>query len=189
MRIHRWSLRPAGCRALRAPSRRYVRAALNNASAPARAGWSPAGGPDRSEPGRHGPTPVRDLRWIPVSRGPVLWLLVGGCAGDGQPARRQRQLVSLRCAGRDRVTVSGRELPHTRIGSRDHTDLFEGSRGGRRRPPDPSRCWCRGSDSLRLLAYGGLDPAALDESAQLARDSGCSNGRALPGSERKARWR
>ncbi len=41
----------------------------------------------------------------------------GGGAGAGGPARRKRQLVTLRCAGRNRRTVSGRELPRTRFAS------------------------------------------------------------------------
>jgi hypothetical protein len=40
----------------------------------------------------------------------------------GRPARRQRQLVTLRCAGRDRMAVSGRELPRTRFASWDRID-------------------------------------------------------------------
>src|ERR1700736_3709606 len=51
----------------------------------------------------------------------------GGCAGVGRPARRQRQLVTLRCAGRDRMAVSGRELPRTKDASRNRIDHFEDS--------------------------------------------------------------
>lgn len=36
--------------------------------------------------------------------------------------RRQRQRVTLRCAGRDRMAVSGRELPRTKDASRDRID-------------------------------------------------------------------
>src|SRR6185437_9463157 len=64
----------------------------------------------------------------------VVMVVVGGhggwLAGVGRPARRQRQLVTLRCAGRDRRTVSGRELPRTRVASRDRIVESRGSSGG-----------------------------------------------------------
>jgi hypothetical protein len=69
----------------------------------------------------------------------VVGVYGGGCAGVGRPARRQRQLVTLRCAGRDRMTVSGRELPRTRFASRNRIDLFEGSPGGSTPAAAPAR--------------------------------------------------
>ena len=88
----------------------------------------------------------------------------GGGAGAGRPARRQRRLVTLRCAGRDRMTVSGRELPRTSGASlrnvvRDRIDQAEVPHrvgAGRRAPaciaqllPQAARitsfgCSCRG---------------------------------------------
>src|SRR5438093_336582 len=44
---------------------------------------------------------------------------IPGVVGAGRPARRQRRHVTLRCAGRNRMTVLRRELPRTRVASRD----------------------------------------------------------------------
>ena len=46
-------------------------------------------------------------------------------AGAGRPARAQRRLVTLRFAGRDRMTVSGRELPRTRDASSGVPDRID----------------------------------------------------------------
>src|SRR4051794_3858151 len=45
----------------------------------------------------------------------------GGCWGRATVAAATTT-VTLRCAGRDRRTVSGRELPRTRVASRDRID-------------------------------------------------------------------
>src|SRR3954447_20427545 len=45
----------------------------------------------------------------------------GGCCGRATGAMATTT-VTLRCAGRDRRTVSGRELPRTRVASRDRIE-------------------------------------------------------------------
>ena len=45
--------------------------------------------------------------------------------------------VTLRCAGRDRRTVSGRELPRTSVASRNRIDLSEDPPGGSHRAARP----------------------------------------------------
>ena len=71
------------------------------------------------------------------------WWLVGvvghggGCAGGRATVAAATTTVTLRCAGRDRRTVSGRELPRTLIASRDRIVLIEvppAGRGGRLAP-------------------------------------------------------
>src|SRR5947209_7635494 len=64
----------------------------------------------------------------------------GGCWGRATVAAATTT-VTLRCAGRNRRTVSGRELPRTLIASRDRIVLIEGppaGRGGR-----PAQLWGR----------------------------------------------
>src|SRR5437764_12546367 len=47
----------------------------------------------------------------------------GGCGCWGRATvAAATTTVTLRCAGRDRRTVSGRELPRTRVASRDRID-------------------------------------------------------------------
>ena len=61
----------------------------------------------------------------------------GGCAGGRATVAAATTTVTLRCAGRDRRTVSGRELPRTLIASRDRIVLIEvppAGRGGRLAP-------------------------------------------------------
>src|SRR5579859_4529802 len=73
-----------------------------------------------------------------VEIGGVVGVHGGGWDGVGRPARRQRQRVTLRCAGRDRMAVSGRELPRTKDASRDRIDQFEDSQDGRADRPTPA---------------------------------------------------
>jgi hypothetical protein len=73
----------------------------------------------------------------------------GVSAGVGRPARDGNDwLVTLRFAGRDRMTVSGRELPRTKVASRNRIEDVEGPPVDRRRPPGPSRWRCSGSGVL-----------------------------------------
>ena len=58
----------------------------------------------------------------------------GSCAGGRATVAAATTTVTLGCAGRDRRTVSGRELPRTLIASRDRIVLIEvppADRGGR----------------------------------------------------------
>src|SRR5215211_6991484 len=103
----------------------------------------------------------------------------GGVAGAGRPARRQRQLVTLRCAGRDRRTVSGRELPRTRVASRNRIDRSRilGRVGAGRRAPAGVGwlVWSGGKVlSQRLAGHGGPE-----EATELARDGDVGDGGAL----------
>src|SRR3954451_23171317 len=76
----------------------------------------------------------------------------GGCCGRATGAMATTT-VTLRCAGRDRRTVSGRGLPRTRVASRDRIEeprVLRSVRAGR-----PAPAAVVGSGSLELLA-GGL---------------------------------
>src|SRR3954469_12497754 len=81
----------------------------------------------------------------------------GGCCGRATGATAATT-VTLRCAGRNRRTVSGRELPRTRVASRDRIEDIEGAPGCARRPPHPSGGVWSGSGGLRvaegLLGHG-----------------------------------
>ena len=62
----------------------------------------------------------------------------GGCGCWGRATvAAATTTVTLRCAGRDRRTVSGRELPRTRVASRDRIDQSRVLRGAAAvaRPP------------------------------------------------------
>src|SRR5579884_743078 len=58
--------------------------------------------------------------------------------------------VTLRCAGRNRRTVSGRELPLASIASRDRKAFYEGSSGGSGPSPGHTIGVGSGRDLLRL---------------------------------------
>src|SRR5438045_2452180 len=88
----------------------------------------------------------------------------GGWAGVGRPARRQRQRVTLRCAGRDRMAVSGRELPRTKDASRDRIDQFEDSQDGRADRPTPALF---GSAAQAAATSAGWRSGALTIAAQM----------------------
>src|SRR3954470_19508526 len=83
----------------------------------------------------------------------------GGCGCWGRATvAAATTTVTLRCAGRDRRTVSGRELPRTRVASRNRIDqsrvLREG-RGGRLTPAD-RRGWSGGGlQGEGLVGDGG----------------------------------
>src|SRR3954454_16595312 len=87
----------------------------------------------------------------------------GGC-WDRAAGYTAATTVTLRCAGRDRMTVSGRELPRTRVASRERIERVEGARGGTHQPPDPSTGVSgSGSGGLavlqRLFGHGGPQKA------------------------------
>src|SRR5438034_187659 len=112
--------------------------------------------------------------------------LHGGGAGARWPARRQRRLVTLRCAGWDRMTVSGRELPRTsdassRMSVRYRIDTSRFLTGGRRRPPSPSVHRPVGGSGgagylLRLLAERLPGHRRPEEAAELAGDGDGGDG-------------
>ena len=101
-------------------------------------------------------------------------------AGVGRPARRQRRLVTLRCAGRDRRTVSGREVPRTRVASLvSHRTSrgFSGRVAPAARPAPAVRSGqaaAASSVAQRLVGHGGPE-----EAGELAGDGGGGDGRAL----------
>jgi len=101
--------------------------------------------------------------------------------------------VTLRCAGRDRGTVSGRELPRTNVASRNRIDHNEDPPGGshraarphhgekdrgsgvaRRRPPGADRRWTGTMRRCRWRAAAGRS----------SRPTGSRRARARP-----RRWR
>src|SRR5215216_7555560 len=100
----------------------------------------------------------------------------GGMAGAGRPARRQRQLVTLRCAGRDRRTVSGRELPRTRVASRDRIVQSRVLREVDAGRPAPAVVGSGGKCLLSEWLVGHRGP---QEAAQLPGDGDVGDGRAL----------
>src|SRR5437016_10310457 len=67
-------------------------------------------------------------------KGRARFLLVVGHGGVGAGGLatgvRLSTTVTLRCAGRDRRTVSGRGLPRTRVASRDRIEVSRVLRGG-----------------------------------------------------------
>jgi hypothetical protein len=70
--------------------------------------------------------------------------LVGHGGGWGRATgARSTTTVTLRCAGRDRRTVSGRELPRTRVASRDRIEPSRVLRESRRSPGPSGRWWFR----------------------------------------------
>src|SRR6266508_1286783 len=115
------------------------------------------------------------------------WSSHGGGAGAGRPARRQRRLVTLRCAGRDRMTVSGRELPRTsdaslRMSVRDRIEAVEVPHGVGASRPAPA--WIAQSlrssggvdHLLRLLVEGLPGHGRPEEAAELAGDGDGGDG-------------
>src|SRR2546421_4198754 len=119
-------------------------------------------------------------------KGRVGLMVVSGCrgggAGAGRPARRQRRLVTLRYAGRDRMTVSGRELPRTRVASwriefRDRIERAEVPHrvgAGRRAPACIAQLLLPSGGAadllLRLLLQGLAGHRCPEEAAELAGD-------------------
>src|ERR1700678_1340887 len=82
------------------------------------------------------------------------WLGAGGRA----TVAAATTTVTLRCAGRNRRTVSGRELPRTRGASRDRIDESRVLPAGARRSPGPKRVEDRSGGGLppqRLVGHGG----------------------------------
>src|SRR5579862_5686085 len=108
----------------------------------------------------------------------------GGVAGAGRPARSQRRLVTLRFAGRDRMTVSGRELPRTRVASSvcpdriEHIEVPHRVGAGRRAP---AWSWSGGERFLVggvwLVAEGLAGHGGPDEAAEFTGDGGSGEGR------------
>ena len=97
----------------------------------------------------------------------------GGCCGRATGAMATTT-VTLRCAGRDRRTVSGRELPRTRVASRDR---IEESRVLRRcRAGRPATAGCLGGEGLLGGLVGEFGP---EEGCELASDRDGHDGRAL----------
>src|SRR2546421_8753494 len=84
-------------------------------------------------------------------------------AGAGRPARRQRRHVTLRCAGRNRMTVLRRELPRTRVASRNRIVRSRVlQRVGAGRPAPGPVSWSGGVDLLfgeGLAGHGGPEEA------------------------------
>src|SRR3954463_4943512 len=101
----------------------------------------------------------------------------GGC-WDRAAGATAATTVTLRCAGRDRRTVSGRELPRTRVASRDRIEAVEGAPGCARRPPHPSGRSGSGSGGL-LVAEGLVGHGGPEEAGELAGDGDGGDGRAL----------
>src|SRR3954462_15817877 len=92
----------------------------------------------------------------------------GGGGGGGRAAgATAATTVTLRCAGRDRRTVSGRKLPRTRVASWDRIEAVEGAPGCARRPPHLSGGWWSGSGGLRL-AQGLVGHGGPKEAGELA---------------------
>jgi hypothetical protein len=101
-------------------------------------------------------TPEMDAR--------VKWVLRSGVVGVGHgggwwgraAGAGATTTVTLRCAGRDRRTVSGRELPRTSVASWCRIEAFEDPPGGPHRAARPHRCGCwLGGDLLLVLVAGG----------------------------------
>src|SRR5438270_8086390 len=97
--------------------------------------------------------------------------------GARRPARRQRQLVTLRFAGRDRMAVSGRELPRTWVAGWCRREPFEDAPAvdAGRLAPGMARS---GSDGL--LVHDLLGHGRPDEADKLARHRHVGDRRALP---------
>src|SRR3954454_13180079 len=102
----------------------------------------------------------------------------GGCWGRAAGATAATT-VTLRCAGRDRMAVSGRELPRTRVARRDRIEDVEGAAGCAHRPPDRSGWGCGlGSGGLGA-AQGLLGHGGPEEAGEFARDGDGGDGGAL----------
>ena len=105
----------------------------------------------------------------------------GGCWGLATGALATTT-VTLRCAGRDRRTVSGRELPRTRVASRDR---MEPSRVLRRfapvAGPQPGLSGSGGEGLLsgRVLSGGLVGHLGPQEAGELAGDCDGHDGGAL----------
>src|SRR3954454_3355968 len=96
----------------------------------------------------------------------------GGCCGRATGAMATTT-VTLRCAGRDRRTVSGRELPRTRVASRDR---IEETRVLRRfAPVAQPQLVVSGAERL-LLLVGLLGQLGPEESGELAGDRDVGDG-------------
>src|SRR5947209_4417368 len=91
----------------------------------------------------------------------------GGCWGRATVAAATTT-VTLRCAGRDRRTVSGRELPRTLIASRDRIVLIEVPPAGRGGRPAPSFGVGSGGGLLEDGLVGRRGP---EEPGEFAGDS------------------
>src|SRR6185437_3934757 len=85
--------------------------------------------------------------------------------------------VTLRCAGRDRRTVSGRELPRTRVASRDRIGDVEGPPAGHGGRPAPAGGWVVGSGG-GVGGEGLVGGGCPEEAGELAGDGG--DGGAFP---------
>src|SRR3954470_19609072 len=102
------------------------------------------------------------------------------CSDGAAGARRQRRLVTLRCAGRDRRTVSGRGVPRTRVASLVSHRTIEVPPGGSAPAAPPQRGWCVGSGGGgEFLAQGLLGHGGPHEAGELAGDGGDRDGRAF----------
>jgi len=99
----------------------------------------------------------------------------GGCWGLATGAMATTT-VTLRCAGRDRRTVSGRELPRTKVASRDRID---GSRVLRRFAPVTRPQPSVGLDGEELLSGGLLGHLGPEEASEFTGDSDGHDGGAL----------
>src|SRR5438445_4805294 len=78
----------------------------------------------------------------------------GGCCWGRATVAAATTTVTLRCAGRDRRTVSGRELPRTSVASRNRIDHSEDPPGGSHRAARPHHKGERNSG--RGVLGGGL---------------------------------
>jgi hypothetical protein len=99
----------------------------------------------------------------------------GGCWGLATGAMATTT-VTLRCAGRDRRTVSGRELPRTRVASRDRR---EPSRVLRRFAPVARPQPGVGSGRVELLSGGLVGHLGPQEAGEFAGDCDGHDGRAF----------
>src|SRR5450432_367583 len=99
--------------------------------------------------------------------------------------------VTLRCAGRDRRTVSGRELPRTNVASRNRIDPSEDPPGGSHRAARPHRGEALlGGGLLELVVVDGgrvvggaqwlVGHRGPEEPDELAGDRDVRDGRAFP---------
>src|SRR4051794_9040587 len=107
----------------------------------------------------------------------------GGCWGRATVAAATTT-VTLRCAGRDRRTVSGRELPRTRVASWNRIDESRVLREAAAvAGPQQVDGLVRSGGGLRgegLMCGGGPQ-----EPSELARDSDGRDGGALPSLDRE----
>src|SRR5579862_1194001 len=99
------------------------------------------------------------------------WCYGGGCWGRATSATATTT-VTLRCAGRDRRTVSGRELPRTRVASRDRIERPRVLRAWRW-SPHPSGSSGGGAHPLSQRLVGHCRPQERDE---LSSDGDVSDG-------------